>query len=229
MTEADWLTSTELQWVRSPLLANRSTRKWRCFALACIRLIWHLLAPTRRHAVEVSERFLEGQASNRERSEARGKVRVLPPDEEAMIPYPDGIGASIGEAVYWATAAPTDIISAASGMPHYVGRVVSWERGPAAVASLDDTCIAFLRDIFGNPFRQVPFERTWRTADVLNLARTAYEERLPDGKLDAVGLAVLADALEEAGCTQPDIVGHLRGGGPHVPGCWVLDRLLGKK
>jgi len=42
------------------------------------------------------------------------------------------------------------------------------------------------------------------------------------------GLPVLADALEEAGCTDADLLGHLRGPGPHVRGCWVLDLLLGK-
>jgi hypothetical protein len=41
-------------------------------------------------------------------------------------------------------------------------------------------------------------------------------------------LPVLADALEEAGCTDADLLGHLRGPGPHVRGCWALDLLLGK-
>jgi hypothetical protein len=42
-------------------------------------------------------------------------------------------------------------------------------------------------------------------------------------------LPVLADALEEAGCTDADILSHLRGPGPHVRGCWVVDLLLGKE
>jgi hypothetical protein len=46
--------------------------------------------------------------------------------------------------------------------------------------------------------------------------------------LDTVRLAVLADALEEAGCADPDLLGHLRGPGPHVRGCWAVDLLLGK-
>jgi hypothetical protein len=50
----------------------------------------------------------------------------------------------------------------------------------------------------------------------------------PQGTLDPARLAVLADALEEAGCTDPDILSHLRGTGPHVRGCWVIDLLLGK-
>ena len=41
-------------------------------------------------------------------------------------------------------------------------------------------------------------------------------------------LPILADALEEAGCDDPDILSHLRGPGPHVRGCWALDLVLGK-
>jgi hypothetical protein len=43
-----------------------------------------------------------------------------------------------------------------------------------------------------------------------------------------VGLPVLADALEEAGCSEAELLGHLRGLGPHVRGCWAVDLLLGK-
>jgi len=45
---------------------------------------------------------------------------------------------------------------------------------------------------------------------------------------DASRLPVLADALEEAGCTDQTILDHLRGPGPHGRGCWVIDLLLGK-
>ena len=62
------------------------------------------------------------------------------------------------------------------------------------------------------------------------LAEAAYTARsLPQGELDPARLAVLADALEDAGCTDADILGHLRGPGPHVRGCWVIDLLLGKQ
>jgi hypothetical protein len=42
-------------------------------------------------------------------------------------------------------------------------------------------------------------------------------------------LAVLADALEDAGCTDAEILSHCRSPGPHVRGCWVVDEILGKK
>jgi hypothetical protein len=70
----------------------------------------------------------------------------------------------------------------------------------------------------------------WQAGTVARLARAAYDERhLPEGTLDPVRLAVLADALEEAGCTNPELLGHLRGPGPHVRGCWALDLVLAKE
>jgi hypothetical protein len=90
-----------------------------------------------------------------------------------------------------------------------------------------------LRDIFANPFRALPaIDRAWlgwRRGVVRELARVAYEERrLPEGTLDPARLSVLADALEDAGCTDPELLGHLRGPGPHVRGCWAVDLVLGK-
>ena len=65
---------------------------------------------------------------------------------------------------------------------------------------------------------------------VVGLAQAAYDQReLPAGTLDPARLAVLADALEEAGCTDQTILYHLRGPGPHVGGCWAVDLLLGKE
>lgn len=91
-------------------------------------------------------------------------------------------------------------------------------------------CQAYLlHDIFGNPFRPAALDSAWRTPTVVSLAQTAYDERtLPAGTLDPDRLAVLADALEDAGCDNADILSHLRGEGPHVRGCWVVDLLLGK-
>jgi hypothetical protein len=90
-----------------------------------------------------------------------------------------------------------------------------------------------LRDVVGNPFRPravlSPAWLAWNDATVVRLAQAAYEERyMPEGRLDNGRLAVLADALEEAGCADPDILGHLRGPGPHVRGCWPVDLCLGK-
>jgi hypothetical protein len=41
-------------------------------------------------------------------------------------------------------------------------------------------------------------------------------------------MPVLADALEEAGCTEPAVLQHCREPTRHFLGCWVLDELLEK-
>jgi hypothetical protein len=92
-----------------------------------------------------------------------------------------------------------------------------------------------VRCIFGLvPFRPLPpVDRAWlrwNNGTVTRLAGAAYEERaLPSGELDPARLAVLADALEDAGCEDAQLPGHLRGAGPHVRGCWAVDLLLGKE
>jgi hypothetical protein len=89
----------------------------------------------------------------------------------------------------------------------------------AARASADPPTI--VRDVFGNPFRPVAVDARWRTPKVTDMARCIYLDRAFDV------LPMLADLLEEAGCMDPDILGHCRGSGPHVRGCWVLDLSLG--
>lgn len=82
---------------------------------------------------------------------------------------------------------------------------------------------SFLRDIFGNPFHSVTFDPAWRTPNVTAVAQTIYDERR------FTDMPILADALEEAGCTNEDILSHCRNGKEHARGCWVVDLLLGKK
>jgi hypothetical protein len=70
----------------------------------------------------------------------------------------------------------------------------------------------------------------WRDGTVGRFALAAYDDRsLPEGTLDTARLASLADALEEAGCTDADMLAHCRGERPHVRGCWVVDLVLGKE
>ena len=81
---------------------------------------------------------------------------------------------------------------------------------------------AYLCDIFGNPFRPVTFP-AWRTDTVLSLARQMYESR------DFYPMPILADALQDAGCDNNDVLNHCRQPGEHVRGCWVVDLILGKQ
>jgi hypothetical protein len=80
---------------------------------------------------------------------------------------------------------------------------------------------------FGFDWMEKSCDPAWRTQPVVGLAQAAYEEQhLTDGLLDSTRLAVLADALEESGCTNPVMLEHLRDGDPHFRGCWVVELLL---
>lgn len=80
-----------------------------------------------------------------------------------------------------------------------------------------------IRDIFGNPFRPVSVDPSWRTSNVLALAQQMYDTR------DFSPMPILGDALQDSGCENDDILNHCRSDGPHVRGCWVVDTLLGKE
>jgi hypothetical protein len=82
-----------------------------------------------------------------------------------------------------------------------------------------------IRDIWGNPFRRVaidPSLLTWHEGCVMKMAHAIYDERAFDR------LPILADAMEDAGRSDADLLAHLRIPGQHVRGCWVVDLLLGK-
>jgi hypothetical protein len=103
----------------------------------------------------------------------------------------------------------------------------------AAEAGEEQAQANLLRDIFGCPFRDPPpvppGVLVWQEGTVIRMATAIYDERdLPSGHLGPQRLAVLADALEEAGCTDPDLLSHLRQPGPHFRGCWAVDLILQK-
>jgi hypothetical protein len=81
-----------------------------------------------------------------------------------------------------------------------------------------------LREIAGgDPFHPMTADPAWPTPTVKQLAEAIYGERAFDR------LPILADALEDAGCDNADILNHCRQPGEHARGCWVVDLLLGKK
>ena len=100
--------------------------------------------------------------------------------------------------------------------------------GAATTAETSEKVVQcrLLHCLLGNPFRPLllaPSWVAWNDGTVAKLAKGIYDDRAFDR------LPVLADALEDAGCDNADILSHLRGPGPHVRGCWVVDLLLGKE
>jgi hypothetical protein len=107
------------------------------------------------------------------------------------------------------------------------GVVAHWFHSAATMAKPPvpyferDAC-SLLRCVFGNPFRPATFDPKWRTEHTTGLALKMYDDR------EFTAMPILADALEEAGCDNADILSHCREPGAHVRGCWVVDLVLGK-
>ncbi len=221
MTEDQWNGSLcppgpqeMLEFLRSE--GTLSGRKSRLLAAACCRRVWDLLDEIGKGAVEVSERYADGAAT----------VAEVEASENVAWWGADGLNYD-SDPVWHAGWAAHDAVE---------GRAPEALR-LAALASGDDGETAaqcqLMREVFGDPFRPLPPIDPSLLARcdslILKLAQAAYDDRLlPSGHLDAARLAVLADALEDVGA-HADLVAHLRGPGPHVRGCFLLDPLLGRE
>jgi hypothetical protein len=195
--------------------------------------VWHLLVHEwSREAVEVVERYADGAATFQQLEDAKSNAwefsdHIVHRDERYFDL--DANAQNAADAPAWAAEWSEDYGSENDGgCPHRVVMATQRALGTAEGNAQAD----FVRCIFGNPFRPVSLDRVWlawNDAVIVRLAQSAYEERnLPEGILDNMRLLILADALEEAGCTDADILAHLRDPGPHVRGCWVVDLCLGK-
>ena len=63
---------------------------------------------------------------------------------------------------------------------------------------------------------------SWRRPHVLEVAQSIYDNRAFDRMLE------LGQSLHERGCENREILDHCRSAGEHMPGCWVVDLVLGK-
>jgi hypothetical protein len=225
MTESEWLTCSDPFSMLTFLEGKVGDRKLRLFMSACCRRIWHLLEDERaRNAVEVAERFADGLVGEEELLRADDAV-----DEIVLV------GVTLPpaySAASWVSASPRNNVFSSTG-PYFASsaaaRAKAADRHPGTeVVTYQAESIEhcrLLREIVGNPFRPVAIDPEWLTWDggtVPDLARAIDHERAFDR------MPILADALEEAGCTDAAILDHCRGPGPHVKGCWALDAILGR-
>ncbi len=223
----------------------------RLFACACCRRAWDILDQEHRQSVELIEDFVRTRAPNGLRAARRVRWaagnRASSEVSQAYRDFPAGHPArlqawarNVASSAVWQAAdrRPTlaafchsevaqavAIVRQAQGLTG-ADRLVNDGRGRFVSPDELAAQAALLRDIVGNPFRSVtvrPAWLLWGGGTVGSLARAVYDESAFDR------LPILADALEEAGCDDADVLSHCRGPGEHVRGCWVLDLLLGKE
>jgi hypothetical protein len=214
MTEAEWRACIDPRPMLGFLRDKASDRQPRLFACAYGRAVRDTLHLGPVAVVAVAERYADGLANAEDLASQRRGV-YFPDEFRTWVVAPSAYEGA-WQAVDWLTSAltlmPRDP-DALSQFPILAGEIVK-------------RSVHFLRDIFDNPFRPVtidPAWLTWRDGTFPKLAQAIYDEHAFDR------LLILADALEDAGCDNADILAHCRGPGPHVRGCWVIDLLLGKE
>jgi hypothetical protein len=205
MTESEWMSCENPEPMLEFLRRRKSTRKQRLFACACCRLVWDRLPLQWRQAVEVSERFADGDASKEEVRIAFDTAVLQAGDD---LSFDDGL-----QTASWAcntTCSAHQMTLGAAYRSYLVRR-------QAAIV---------VRDLF-RPFHRIspvaePAWLRWNDATIPRMALQMYDNR------DFSNMPILGDAFEEAGCTHADILNHCREPGPHVRGCWLVDLLLNK-
>ena len=213
MTEAEWRTSNDpvpmLEFVRG----RASERRLRLLGAAYARVLWERLGDERsRRAVVAAEQYVDGAMAGSALEAVAGNAWDVRDELLDAGPAHDDDRLWLAEA-----AALTASVFEWRGTFSRPGPLDGYPfRLP-----LPAHC-GLLRCLYGDPFRPVAADPGWRTSAVVGLAAGIYEDRAWDR------LPVLADALEDAGCADADVLGHLRGPGPHARGCWVVDLILGK-
>jgi hypothetical protein len=232
MTEARWLSAFDPHPMLESLRDHGSCRKYRLAGCAFCRRVWDLLTDERsRNAVEQAERYADGLISQEVLSAAQvGADRAMVPwdrrnfvfrrSSERAVAYKFGAAATAAKAV----ARPTNFLSKlASSIREASHFALLAEYGDRYAQQGDmSSHVRIVRCVFGNPFRPVSLEPSWRTSTVVALAEGIYADRAFDR------LPILADALMDAGCDNTDVLSHCRSDGPHVRGCWVVDLLTGR-
>jgi hypothetical protein len=228
--EERWLRCRNPETMLRLLGKRASGRKLRLFACACCRRVWQRIKSQRcRKAVEVAERHADQQVTDDEWRLASAAAYRAAAAADATDPDRWTVALAVSEAVN----APlrTSFMARETAAYDPQGDHTTFQVRRQVEA---DSQVLLLRDLFDNPFQPPstidPTVRSWNDGIVKLLAQAAYEERaLPDGTLDPYRLAVLADALTDAGCTDAGLLEHLRGSGTHVRGCWALDLVLDKE
>jgi hypothetical protein len=212
-SETEWLTGTDPQELLYGLPDRICPRKFRLIALACCQRMSHRLThELSQEAVVMAEQNAEGMVSDDE-------LRNL--SQRFRFEYNQRLAASGRN---WNSMNTSDL-DAAYEMTFkifpasVVSRVVE-----AAKNQTEERAVlcGLIRCVVGNPYAPAPVYPPRVSSTVNALAQAIYNDRAFQR------MGVLADALEDAGCTDTDILNHCQGPGPHFRGCWVLDLLLAK-
>jgi hypothetical protein len=216
---------------------NPGRRKVRLFAAACCRRVEHLFRyPRLSTLLGMVEDYAEGRIGLEELLVIERQTEAEVKDERAEPSQLDkllrGVEHRLGlkSEFEMLRLTPADRLAHAACLLAADGNSVQavdcWKHTAEAAANAGadlEAELAFqadlLRDLFGNPFVPVTFDPRWRTSAVLDLTESIGEIG------DFAAMPILADALQEAGCEDAELLGHCRTARVHVRGCWVVDAI----
>jgi len=225
MTEAVWLAGTDVHALVRFAAEQLSTRRQRLLAVAFCRAGFELpcshtdLIPS----LVVLERYAEGHLPEADAERERQRCRAL-----AQQLFELSHGGDAGTEPTVRAHAQSELAWALAFAFNYAPvpvEAIYWRVVDAverAGADFAGGARQIVWEVAGNPFRPVAFSPDWRTSTVLALARQMYDAR------EFGAMPILADALQDAGCDNDDVLNHCREPGDHVRGCWVCDGVLGK-
>lgn len=241
MTESEWLAATDPEPMIWIIRKQGTERRQRLAACACCRTQW---AEDRRSprsrafewVFDCSERYADGQCDEAEARAVFEKAMDLANPQIAMQGLEElEIFKRMVRTALCANPLPNAPLSMlASEEPKrtrffgairkVIGNWLSIAEAADPQAPRPAIWCHLIRDIFGNPFRPVTLNSawlTWHDGLLVSMAQWMYDSR------DFGDMPVLADALEEAGCSDFYILNHCREPGEHVRGCHVVDLCLG--
>jgi hypothetical protein len=218
--------------------ADISGRKWRRFAVECCREVLPLcVEPWHRETFEQAERIADGPNPG---APCKGIAQLGAAEDwrrrwDGWYPLSGWtwFGSDGSRTKAWVERALIDLGVWRKGAAtrHRVHESLLAALAPDTspdrerlVGEWEGRFAVVLREIAGDPFALVNFDPNWRTWTAVKLARLMH------GIREFSAMPILADALQDAGCDNEDILSHCRDtGATHTRGCWVVDLVLGKE
>ncbi len=192
----------------SLLPCRGSSRKLRLLGCAWYRhLIGYFPDDRRSRRIEVAERFADGLIGAEDMGQERNEPMARPANRDIGI-CEEG----------------PNLLTTASAREAAESILCLLDFLPGIDGVTTRTLTVLARDVLGDffhPFYPARDWLEWNDETVARIARTIYDDK------DFAAMPILADALEDAGCDEQEVLRHCRGEQPHTRGCWVLDSILG--
>jgi hypothetical protein len=237
MTEHEWLKSeSPHDFLKHLQPWRRHRRKLHLFLCAWCRYCWNRFGDRCQRLISITEQFAEGQVS---RSKYEASKKAVARQVSPNLHDPDETDEQCNSR-WLLTCLRLEFLPGWGGDRSPETRRMTAEeledvkKRRFAVLKTDDSekrsaiyqrfMVESLRCLFGNPFQSQKIEPSWMKLNggaALRIARKIQSEhRFEDMKK-------LGRTLNEGGCTNSEVLDHCLQSVLHVPGCWVIDMLLG--